>query len=169
MAITEDSAPVNKTGPSAIVQVALVLGLTVAAIGIGWVSGIYLVTRTPVPETTTSAQTPQPSHAVEASMNNTQAREAAGILYLDPITTNLAGNEKIWIRLELALVFNGEIDLVLAQTIHQDILAYLRTAKMNQLTGASGFQHLRSDLTERISTRSAGKVENILIRTLLFE
>ncbi|EHK52231.1 flagellar basal body-associated FliL family protein, partial [Allomesorhizobium alhagi] len=57
----------------------------------------------------------------------------------------------------------------LIESIHQDLLAYLRTVKLHQVEGASGFQHLKADLEERAKIRSGGHVKQFLIRTLLFE
>jgi flagellar FliL protein len=163
MAIIDDTAPV-KSGPSALLQVALLAGLTVAAIGIGWGAGIYLSRQqNPAPE----AGTAENARATETSLS--EAQGAMGVVYLDPITTNMGGASDTWIRIELALVFNGEVDLPLAQIVQQDVLAYLRTVKIHQVEGASGFQHLRTDLAERATLRSDGKVTDILIRTLLFE
>ena len=56
-----------------------------------------------------------------------------------------------------------------AEQIHQDFLAFMRTVKLPQVEGASGFQHLKEDLEERARLRSHGRVGKILIRTLLFE
>ena len=70
----------------------------------------------------------------------------------------------------MSLVFDkAPADPGLADMVHQDILAYLRTLKLHQIEGASGFQHLRDDLEERASIRSDGAVKHILIRTLLLE
>ena len=57
----------------------------------------------------------------------------------------------------------------LPELIHQDLLAYLRTLKLHQIEGASGFQHLKADLEERAAISSGGHVKQLLIRTLLFE
>ena len=57
----------------------------------------------------------------------------------------------------------------MADAIHQDLLAFVRTVKMHQIEGASGFQHLKADLGERASIRSGGHAKAVLIRTLLFE
>lgn len=163
MAIVDDTAP-EKKGPSLLLQVALLVGLSVVAIGIGWASGLYLNSRQP------NVEHPGDAHAAKATETNiTEAQEAMGVVYLEPITTNLAGPTGTWARLELALVFEGAPDLMIAQTIHQDTLSYLRTVKIHQIEGASGFQHLRSDLEERAAVRSGGAVKGILIRTLLFE
>ena len=163
MAIVDDSAP-PKQGPSLLLQIALLLGLTVAAAGIGWGSGLYLTSGQQ------GAASSGEHDAQKASETNiAEAQAAMGVVYLEPITTNMAGPNTTWVRLELALVFDGETDLLMAQTVHQDILAYMRTVKIHQVEGASGFQHLRSDLEERAAIRSEGKVKGILIRTLLFE
>ena len=163
MAIVDDTEP-PKTGPSLILQIALLAGLTVVAIGIGWASGFYLIDGQQPAAASEEHAVPK---AVEATLS--EAHEAMGVVYLEPITTNLAGPNSTWVRIELALVFDGGIDLLMAQTVHQDILAYLRTVKMHQVEGASGFQHLRSDIEERAAIRSGGKVKDILVRTLLFE
>lgn len=97
--------------------------------------------------------------------------EAVGktLVTIPPVMTNLAEPGDAWIRMELALVFEGEADEELAQEIHQDIFAYVRTLKLYSLEGGSGYQHLVADLEERASIRSEGLVDQILIRTLILE
>jgi flagellar FliL protein len=160
---TETEAAPEKSGPSIIVQIGLLLGLTVAAVGIGWGSGLYLDSRQPDPAVSAEEE----HKAIETFAG--EANEKLGVYYLEPITTNLAGAGDAWVRLELALIFEGESDPLIAQQIHQDTLAFLRTVKFHQIEGASGFQHLKSDIEERAVVRSDGKVTGILIRTLLFE
>jgi len=164
MAIVDDTQPAPPKGPSLIIQGALLVGLTVAALGIGWGSGMYL----------SGKQAPaEPEPQVEAVKANeaslSEAQEALGVVYLEPITTNMAGPTGTWVRLEAAVVFDGPTDMLIAQMIQQDVVAYLRTVKIHQIEGASGFQHLRTDLEERAKLRSGGKVSRVLVRTLLFE
>jgi len=45
----------------------------------------------------------------------------------------------------------------------------VRTVKLHQIEGASGYQHLKADLEERAALRSEGHAKQILIRTLLVE
>lgn len=163
MAIVDDTAP-PRSEPTLIVQLAALAGLTAVAIAIGWLSGLYLSGSQP------AARKPAEAEVVKASETDlAEASAKLGVVYLEPITTNLAGPTETWVRLELALVFDGEADAVTAQTVQQDILAYLRTVKFHQVEGPSGFQHLKSDIEERAAIRSEGKVKGILIRTLLFE
>lgn len=162
MAIIDDTAPPQKDR-SLLMQIALLVGLTVVAIGIGWGTGLYLTSRH------APAEPAEGSPAAVTEVRLAEEQEALGVVYLEPITTNLAGPTATWVRLELALVFEGQTDLMVAQTVHQDILAYMRTVKIHQVEGASGFQHLKSDIEERAALRSEGKVKSILVRTLLFE
>lgn len=163
MAIIDDTDPPKKE-PSLVLQIALLAGLTVAAIGIGWVSGLYLGSKQPGQPANEEAGPPKASETVLS-----ETWDEIGVVYLEPVTTNLAGPSNTWVRIEMALVFEGEADPMIAQAIQQDVLAYLRTVKVHQVEGASGFQHLKTDLEERAALRSDGKVTRILIRTLLFE
>jgi flagellar FliL protein len=91
------------------------------------------------------------------------------VIPLAQITTNLAAPSETWIRLEASIVVDEPPEPELADSVHQDLLAYVRTVRMHQVVGPSGFQHLRAELNERASVRSEGKVKRVLIRTLLFE
>lgn len=164
MAIVDDTAKPAPQGPSLIVQIAALIGLTVVAVAIGWLAGLYLSGQQP--DAVRQAES-APVKATETSL--AEVGEKLGVVYLEPVTTNLAGPAETWVRLELALVFADKPDAVVAQTVQQDILAYLRTVKFHQVEGPSGFQHLKSDIEERAAIRSEGRVKGVLIRTLLFE
>ncbi len=97
------------------------------------------------------------------------ATEANGTVLLEPVTTNLAFPSESWVRLEVALAFNGTPDPALAEAIHQDILAYLRTVSLQQIEGPRGFQYLKDDLQERVDLRSQGRVSRVLFRTFVIE
>ena len=91
---------------------------------------------------------------------------------LPPIVTNLASPERTWIRLEASLVVDGdqtaEANVLVAQ-IAEDIVAFLRTVALVQIQGASGFQHLREDLNDRVPVRSGGKVRDLVIQSMIVE
>jgi len=71
--------------------------------------------------------------------------------------------------MEVSIVLDEPRDPDLPGIIQQDLLSYLRTVKMHEVEGASGFRHLRENLEERAAIRSDGHVKQVLIRTLLFE
>lgn len=163
MAAAEAEAAQTK-GPSLVVQLAVFAALTSLAVGGGWLTGGMLDGGKAAAE---DAAAPAEAHGDAHG-----AGEAPGDLRVVPlatITTNLADPTELWVRLEAAVVFAEAPDTEMAERVHQDILAYLRTVKARQIEGPSGFQHLKTDLDERARLRSGGKVKQVLIRTLLFE
>jgi flagellar protein FliL len=152
----------GKKSPSLVAQLGMLAVLTVAAIAVGWFSGSTMIGDRTAAGAGTAREHAEPTRASEMAGE-------VGIVHIDPITTNLAAPADMWIRLELSLVFEGEADLVVAEQVHQDLLAYVRTVKVHQIDGASGFQHLKADLSERAGIRSDRKVREVLIRTMLVE
>ena len=162
MAITDDPAA-KSNGPSPVIQIAVLVAMTVAAIGLGWLSGNYL-----------NGQAAAKAAAVEETAPDAAAGGQAPVVrdtevLLAPIVTNLAAPTTAWVRLEAAIVLDEPQPAALANEVHQDLLAFLRTVRLHQVEGASGFQHLKADLEERARIRSDGHVKQVLIRTLIFE
>lgn len=160
MAITEELPPAAK-GPSLVIQLAMLAATTVAALGIGWLSGSYLKsTEVPVKAETKQAAEGSPADGAAAGLT---------LAELAPITTNIASPADIWVRMDATLLLDAPQPAATVEAIHQDFLAMLRTVKMHQVEGASGYQHLKADLKERAAIRSKGHVKDVLIRTLVFE
>ncbi|MCT7377572.1 flagellar basal body-associated FliL family protein [Chelativorans salis] len=158
----------QKKGPSPLVQVAALLTVTALAVGMGWYTGGYLEGhQTPVSEPGTIKDQGHAKGVEEQPDGESQL--APSVTALDPITTNLADPTEVWVRMELAIAFDGEPDQELAHTIHQDLLAYMRTVKLRQIESASGFQYLKADLRERARIRSEGRVSDVLVITFLYE
>lgn len=96
----------------------------------------------------------------------------AVIVDLKPIVTNLSSPEGTWLRVEAALIMHPDPELdrkKIAEQIGHDMLAYLRTVSMQQISGGSGFANLRNDLLDRAKTRSEGKVEDLVFRSVIVE
>ncbi|TIW20383.1 MAG: flagellar basal body-associated protein FliL [Mesorhizobium sp.] len=163
MANVEQAQP--KKGPSLVIQLAALLVMTGAAVGMGWVSGGYLKqgeAPAPVPAAPENAGTAEKTEADKAP-------PGPMVVQLAPITTNLASPGEVWIRLEASVLYDAPQPPEVTEQIHQDLLAYVRTLKMHQIEGASGYQHLKADLDERAALRSGGHVKQVLIRTMLLE
>ena len=161
-----DAEKAPKKGPSIIIQLAMLLVLSGAAAGTGWLTGNMLNGAKPAVGTGKQVGV---DDAYDDQPGSNDMAEELHVFRLEPISTNLADPVDIWARMELALVFNEAPDALVAEAIHQDFLAYLRTVKARQIQGASGFQHLKTDLEERARIRSDGRVAQVLVRTLLFE
>lgn len=136
--------------------------LSLLAVGSGAGFGTILPGLMPSPK----KEQPQTSKAVEAHPPGSQ------LLPLTPITTNLAHPGATWVRLESMLVANQDVGAdgsAMVKRLSEDILGYLRTVSLDQISGPSGFQHLREDLNDRVRIRSEGKISGIVITSLILE
>ncbi|MBC2771750.1 flagellar basal body-associated FliL family protein [Rhizobium sp. AQ_MP] len=149
--------------------------LTAVGGGGGWVIGNMLA-----PQVKQAADAAKAAEEAAAGDHGGEAKkeeeglpkistEANGVVALEPITTNLAYPSENWIRLEVALLFNGPPDVQIAEAVHQDILAYMRTVSLQQVEGPRGLQYLKDDLQERVDLRSEGRVSKVMFRTLVIE
>lgn len=153
--------------PSKVLTIAAIAVLTLVAGGGGWLVG-GLLAPPPPKEQVEAAKEPAANATGEEGLPKV-AIEANGVVQLDPITTNLAYPSENWIRLEVALQFDGVPDPKLAEQIHQDIAAYLKTVSLQQIQGPRGFQYLRDDIQERVDLRSDGRVTNVMFRTFVIQ
>ena len=138
--------------------------LTLISIGAGALTGFHLfVTAERVADAKKNAVPPP-----VASMYAASAR----LHKLSPVVTNLATPSNVWARVEASMVTDGLSEDeagILAAHISQDIVAYLRSASVAQFEGARGLQNLRDDISERATVRSAGKVRELIIETLVIQ
>jgi flagellar FliL protein len=163
----------KKKSPLVMTIVGLLV-LSVVGGGGGWLLGsiiapkIASAQKDQKAEETAAAKPPGGKKGEEPGLPHL-ATEANGIVQLEPITSNLAYPSENWVRLEVALMFNGAPDAKLAEDIHQDILAYIRTVSLQQIEGPRGFQYLRDDIQERVDLRSEGRVSKVMFRTFVIE
>ncbi|MBD8685896.1 flagellar basal body-associated FliL family protein [Rhizobium skierniewicense] len=174
---TEPEAPKK---PSIIVTAGAIAVLSLLGLGGGWFVGNALfvpaapVEATPAPAAPEHAAEPAAAAGAEGEHGAPAAHGEKGpagpsLIALDPIVTNLGYPNDKWIRLELALQFNGPGDVPLSQELHQELMSYLRTVSLQQIQGPRGFQYLRDDLREIVDVRSKGRVSKVLFRTFVIE
>ncbi|MCX8996108.1 flagellar basal body-associated FliL family protein [Rhizobiaceae bacterium BDR2-2] len=176
--LAEGGEDASKKKSGLILTIAGVAVLTLVGAGGGWIVGNMLapgISQAEAEQAAAAEHAAAPAGGHGAPGGEEEgglprvATEANGTVLLEPITTNLAYPAENWIRLEVALTFNGVPDAPLAETIHQDILAYLKTVSLQQIQGPRGFQYLREDLQERVDLRSQGRVSKVLFRTFVIE
>lgn len=166
----EELEPSGPNKPSLVMMISVVAALSLFAAGGGWVLGQMLAP--PPAETTEEAKAAGAGAHGSGSEEEGLARistEQNGVVQLEPITSNLSYPSENWVRLDVALLFNGVPDVVMAEQIHQDIVAYLRTVSLQQIQGPRGFQYLKDDIQERVDLRSEGRVTNVMFRTFVIE
>ncbi len=150
---------------SLVVTIGIVAVLSLFASGGGWLVGKLLA---PPPAEEAKIEAKAGAAGREAEIVSLATPEN-GIVALEPMTANLAYPSENLVRLEVSLMFKDKPDPVLAEEIHQDMLAYLRTVSLQQIQGPRGFQYLREDLQERVDLRSQGRVTNVMVRTFVIE
>ena len=167
---------------------AISMGLPVVGASCGYLAGYFpLFSATPESEKAAPAKEghaaksdgeKEPQLANEEGAHSTAEGEVAtndgkapaGNAYpLDPIVTNITLPADVWVRFEAVIKASEPLEADIPQQIHQDILAFLRSLRLSELTGSSAFIDLKSELLARANTRSNGKVEAIYIKTFLFE
>jgi flagellar FliL protein len=165
---TQPEAPKKKSG--LVMTIAAVAAVTVVGGAGGWFVGKMLAPEVEPPKVEAKAEE-KPAEGGDKKDEGLPklATEENGVVQLEPITTNLAFPTDRWVRLEVALLFNGKPDVKLAETIHQDIAVYLRTVSLQQIEGPRGFQYLKEDLEERADMISEGKVSRLMFRTFLIQ
>lgn len=162
--------------PSLVMTIAVVAILSLVAGGGGW--GLGQMIAPPPADAAVKAEEANAAaagaHGEPGAKGEEQglariSTEQNGVVQLEPITSNLSYPSENWVRLDVALLFNGVPDVVMAEQIHQDIVAYLRTVSLQQIQGPRGFQYLKDDIQERVDLRSEGRVTNVMFRTFVIE
>jgi flagellar protein FliL len=100
------------------------------------------------------------------------AQGAASLIDMPPIVTNVGSPSDTWVRLEASIVFDPKTlahPEVVAAEIATDELAYLHTVSVSELQGPIGLENIRQDLRDRAFVRSAGKVTDLLLKTLVLQ
>lgn len=166
--------PLPKSGPSLVVQLGALIAMTIAAAGMGWVSGGFMTGGKSGSEAAGHAPAAAAHGAKEgghgeAGGHGDELPASQTVIPLASITTSIAAPSDMWVRMEVSIVLDEPQGEELPGIIQQDLLSYIRTVKMHEIEGASGFRHLKENLEERAAIRSDGHVKQVLIRTLLFE
>lgn len=165
MAEAASSGDGKKGGGSLILFAGLLVALTLVGAG----AGAYLGTQ--FYDSIARATNAQAAKHADVKVDE-HFTAAAHIVALPAIITNLAGEKPAWCRIESSVMFEGgppDDASALVARMAEDMLAYLRTLTVHEITGASAFQNLRDDLTERIRIRGGDKVRELIITSLVLE
>lgn len=138
--------------------------LSVIAGGMGFISGNRLKQNLTEPAT----EPIKPAAIVEAK---TEKSETLHFLSLPTVVVNLADGGGKWVRMELSVLVADEkpVGGSLAGQLAEDVVALMRSLSVAQISGPSGFQHLREDLLDRLKLRSGGRVREATIQALVIE
>lgn len=169
-----------KKGKSGLLSTLVIPAVIMAVVGAGAGYGIgnfVLAPRMQAAKAATLA-----TGAVEPEAENVEAGkvdsshgaaspQAGGgqIVDLPPVTVNLVVPDNIWMRLQVAVETASAVDESTLNFIHQDIVAYVRQLRLDQLRSPNGYLRIRDDLARRARIRSEGAVSQLFVRTMVFE
>src|SRR5690349_1982705 len=122
MTITDQAAAPPK-GPSMILQLAVLLAMTGAAVGGGWFAGNYLGQAGGHEGAVAEKAAPAGGHGAPEAGHGEEAEANPLLVPLPPMTTNLAAPSRVWVRMELSLLLDAAQPPELIETIHQDLFA----------------------------------------------
>ena len=178
MADEEEPEGGEKKKSGLITTIAAVLVLTLLGGGGGWVVGTMLAPKLAPAKTADAAAQAEPPAAEKPKPAEGEkpgdgppkiSTEANNVIAIEPITANLFYPADSVIRIELALLFKGPPDVAMAETIHQDVMEYLKTVSLQDIQGPSGFKNLKDDIQERVDLRSEGRVSQVMFRSFVIE
>ncbi|MBL0848612.1 MAG: flagellar basal body-associated FliL family protein [Candidatus Liberibacter ctenarytainae] len=149
-----------------------IIVLTATGIFCGWLGGFAILSFLPDTEKKSSILLfLQNLYSQKTSSNHTNMSESSQdnghLLPLKPIITNFDSSPEHWLRLDISLICKDIPKMDLLETLHQDIMAYVRTISIDQIKGPQGFRYLREDLKERINWRSKDLVSRVILRTFI--
>ncbi|MBA4171811.1 MAG: hypothetical protein C0511_03935 [Hyphomicrobium sp.] len=160
MAVEGDATPAV-SGPGLVAMLVAMVVLTLVAAGGGF--GVAWLVH---------AKVAAAKQAVANDANAAKPPEAKLIVKeLPTILTKLSGSQAPWLRLNLSIVVakgTPELDRF-AETIAQDVLAFVSNLPVDQVTGPTNFDILRADLQEILRIRSKGAAHELFIRGMLME
>ena len=136
---------------------------TIIAIGVGAGLGLKLVGQIKTAEQKQAAPLTGPAPKYGADTN---------LIDLPPVITNLANPPSAWVRLQASIVYDKKAvpkPQLLAAKVAEDVLAYMKTVTLAQISGASGLEHLREDLNERASIRSDSHIRELIIQSVVVQ
>lgn len=147
--------------------------VTVLAICLGAGFGFVLneMLTAPVEVKAESKDAPETKDAAGPKTAVQSVDATAKLVAMTPIVVNLADPQDAWIRIEASLLIQG-IDFgadILAGQVAEDFVAYLRTARLAQFEGPSGFQNLREDFIDRATIRDPEHIKDVIVHGVVIE
>ena len=141
--------------------------VSVLAVGAGWFVAGQIK---PKPEV---AEDEQPKTlAKKEEKKKKKEKQPENFIKLEPILTKLSKSNGKWIRLELGILADAEAKLGDPEkklVLVDHMSAFLRTLTLSQISGPSGYMHLREDLIDRAKLATDGLAKEVLVLSLVTE
>lgn len=166
----QDKATANNNSASQPNFVVVILVLTLIGVVCGAGFGIFVLKSKPLAVATTAVKLPEKEPVSQLPLTSRYPAEAVEVA-LDPIISSIGPNDKTKMRLEVSMIVNksGASSPLLKKEMTEDIIAFLRSISMEDISGSRGFQNLREDLDDLAQVRGRGAVYGLLISGFVVE
>lgn len=165
---------------SPLMGIAVIFLLTLIGAGAGFAVGSTLGLARPPAEIkkATAAEPARGEHTPDAAANGAapppveEEPAAMTVAAFPPILTNLAEPKETWVRLEGSLLMKKETEEpaeLLIERADENLVTYLRTVKLKDIEGPTGFLHFRADLNDLVSQLSGGQVKEVIVHSVVLE
>ncbi len=176
MAIEEPVEEQTKSDSLMLLIVAMVL-VSLIAIGGGLIVGSQMASKDMAnTKDVATAELAKKSKAdkehAEDGETSAFSKTEKSVIELDTILVALRDKNKAWVRMQLAVIAKEEADLDIPEVksrMVSDITALVKTLTLAQISGPSGFIHLKEDLLDRARLSTDGQVEDLLIMSIVAE
>jgi len=182
----------KKGGASGVIGMAAAMGLvTVLAVGAGWYVGSQIRVTKEVKPTEQVAADLQSEKSKDAALGRREApattdahseatAEGSGLslfggpssVKLEPIVSNIGSSGDEWMRLEVAVLYGGDVGTIPdseVYTISEAIVAMLHRKDKSELSGPSGFLQFREDLVDTVKVATGGRANSAKILSMVVE
>ncbi|MCB1503825.1 MAG: flagellar basal body-associated FliL family protein [Hyphomicrobiaceae bacterium] len=169
----------NKRSGGGAFMVALLL---VALIGVGGGTAFSMLVMNDISRSPPAASEQTAAHAdTKGAAHDTKnsAKGSSGsppgrtlISTLDPIYVTLTGVDRTTLRLDAAIVFEGDDDTnraALTAVIGQDFALYLKGLSTEQLDTTAGLEFVREDLNEIVQLRAGKLAREVVLKAIMIE
>lgn len=166
-----DTAP--KKGGFAGTAISIVATSAIAA-GVAWFSADMLASPPAAGDKAqhTSAKGGEYAKAEDKEKGGHEEEAGGAFVRMEPVVSSMYGAEEVWMRLELGLIMReGERapGAAMLAEIRDGLIGMLRNTRLTEIEGPSGFLHFREDVHDQVRIRTAGKVKDVTILSLVVE
>ncbi|MGE0514756.1 MAG: flagellar basal body-associated FliL family protein [Hyphomicrobiaceae bacterium] len=91
---------------------------------------------------------------------------------VQPLIVRLSGSKGKWLRLEGAVAFSlpaKEGRATLVAQLGEDLMLFLGSTELDQLTSPTGLEFLRDDMNEIVQSRTKGQGKRFILKSLVVE
>ena len=161
---------------SVVVLAGVVVVMSAVAVGLGYGIATVIKQAQMAGPAVTAMQKPDGGEDKEGEEKAAKAGgfddTAKAVAVLEPIIVTLPDNDNTWVRLEMAILLDGDAEAPSDYDkvqIANDVSGFLRTMQLDKVFYPSGYLHLKEDLLDRVRLSAGDSARDVMILSLVAE